>query len=260
MKCDGKVPCTRCQHENNVCCYGERKKSVERRIPPGYVEYLEGQQEVLVRALKKAWSEYVRPSPYAQNIEDPPVHSILEQLGVSVDVYRPHRFGAEFEEDLEKVRSEMVANAAIQAPSISSRGSSPDMLPDITPGLSSGTSSATPSATSDLTFSDPFDRSVQQDYVTSNWFASPQSKLDTVPNNMSGYEFNDPMFVFNPVTSSQSSPCFWPSAMDGQVQSPMQIETDFSGNWSSRSRHGFIAELNSREEDMFDGYINESPE
>ncbi len=254
------MPCTRCQHENNVCYYGERKKSVERRIPPGYVEYLEGQQEVLVRALKKAWSEYIRPRPCAQHVEDPPVHSILEQLGVSVDVHHPHRLGSKFEEDLEKVRNEMVANAAIQAKSISSRGSSPDVLLNTTPDLSSGTSSTVSSATSDFTFSEPFDRSVQQDFVMSNWFASPQSKLDTLHDNTTGYEFNDPMFIFNPVTSSQSTTFFWPSAMDGQVQSETQIDADLSGNWSSRSRYLFKDELNSREEDMFDGYINESPE
>jgi len=88
---------------------------MERRIPPGYVEYLEEQQRILVKALKKTWQQYAAPGSRLHKLEDPPVHSIMEDLGVLAELtsHNPDREDFHFEEDLEKLRQqcEMEAEA-----------------------------------------------------------------------------------------------------------------------------------------------------
>lgn len=131
IKCDGKIPCTRCQAENTVCRFGERKKSVERRIPPGYVEYLEEQQKILVKALKKTWQDFATPGPQLAGVADPPVHSILEDLGVLSDFvsHRRGKGGFRFEEDLEKIRLQCEEAETSDIARHSSRASS--SVPDV---------------------------------------------------------------------------------------------------------------------------------
>ncbi|KAI9728336.1 MAG: hypothetical protein M1828_003736 [Chrysothrix sp. TS-e1954] len=111
--------CDRCRlkkikTENTVCRYGERKKSIERRIPPGYVDYLEDQQKLLVMALKKSRAQGVSSSTAASvsalqsAAADPSVHSILEELGVLSEFpsHRSDESGFRFEEDLEILRQQ----------------------------------------------------------------------------------------------------------------------------------------------------------
>jgi len=195
------VPCTRCQRENNVCCYGERKESVERRIPPGYVEYLERQQEVLVEALKKAWSKHIRPGHQSPNEQDPSVCNILEQLHISVDVRCPHRYSSKFEEDVEKVRSELAANATLNSECISPTKWNTDsalQTPDLVSGLSS-----MGSATSDSTIRNPFEMT-QTESLMADWSAPAPApaplESDTLNDSAMGFAFNDPTFAFNSVS------------------------------------------------------------
>lgn len=91
-----------------MCRFGERKKSIERRIPPGYVEYLEEQQRILVKALKQTWQQHAAPGSRLHGLADPPVHSIMEDLGVLAELasHNPDREDFHFEEDLEKLRQQ----------------------------------------------------------------------------------------------------------------------------------------------------------
>jgi len=178
---------------------------VERRIPPGYVEYLEGQQEVLVEALKKAWSKHIKPGHQSPNEQDPSVYNILEKLHISVDVRYPHHYASRFEEDLEKVRSELAAHATLDSKCISPTEWTTDSSMQ-TPDLASGLSS-TGSATSDSTVRNPCEKTPQTESLMADWSAPAPAPLksDTPKDSAMGCAFNDPTSVFNPVSLILSS-------------------------------------------------------
>ncbi|KAL2039534.1 hypothetical protein N7G274_007806 [Stereocaulon virgatum] len=110
-KCDGSSPCNRCQTDNQVCVFGERKKSHDKVYPKGYVEMLEQQQEKLVNATRDLYIRAVKgetwPGAPLQTTTKgyPLTHDILERLGLLK--LGPQDEGG-FEEDTERLRQNMM--------------------------------------------------------------------------------------------------------------------------------------------------------
>lgn len=110
-KCDGSSPCNRCQTDNQVCVFGERKKSHDKVYPKGYVEMLEQQQEKLVNATRELYTRAVDGGRWpGQPLQVTPkghplTHDILERLGLL-------RLGPQddgtFEENTEILRQKMM--------------------------------------------------------------------------------------------------------------------------------------------------------
>lgn len=104
-QCDGASPCNRCQSDNAICVFGERKKSHDKVYPKGcvllpfpkdhscssfpvsYVEMLEQQQDKLVNALQDLYDRNLKRtawpgSPLEKTVKGIPLtHDILERLG-----------------------------------------------------------------------------------------------------------------------------------------------------------------------------------
>jgi len=103
-KCDGKMPCSRCRADNNICVYGERKKSHDKVYPKGYVEMLEAQQTWLVNGLQSMYTLLDDSNMFpggALDVEDhgrPLTHDMLERLAALPT-------GEHFEEDCEELLS-----------------------------------------------------------------------------------------------------------------------------------------------------------
>ncbi|KAL9085937.1 MAG: hypothetical protein Q9159_004437 [Coniocarpon cinnabarinum] len=81
-------------------------------MPLCYVEYLEEQQQLLVKGLKKSYS-LTEASPGALG-DDPPVHAILEDLNIFSEFppRRQRESAFQFEEDLDLLREKCEADLA----------------------------------------------------------------------------------------------------------------------------------------------------
>lgn len=133
--CDGSSPCGRCQSDNAICVFGERKKAQDKIYPKGfvsnlpmerfqcranavinddsYVEMLEQQQNQLVAGLQALYalvtsSASWKGAPLKESVNGHPLtHDILQRLGVlHLDL------NAEtdaFEEDLDVLRQKFAS-------------------------------------------------------------------------------------------------------------------------------------------------------
>jgi len=113
-KCDGAHPCTRCRLDNTICYYGERKKSVDKVYPKGYVEILELQQAQLVAGLRKAFTILTQcdnfPGGPLPEQEDgfPLTHDILDKLDVlHQPEHNPEGADHTFDDDLDKIQERL---------------------------------------------------------------------------------------------------------------------------------------------------------
>ncbi|KAK2811407.1 hypothetical protein FQN49_008458 [Arthroderma sp. PD_2] len=128
-KCDGVVPCSRCQIDNMVCEFGERKKTQDRVYPKGYVEMLEHQQVQLVSGLQELYriSSNGEPWPGAPLDEGtrgfPLTHSVLDRLGVLEKNGVTDKYGP-FEENFTKAQERLIAHGAEMQRKDSSDGTS----------------------------------------------------------------------------------------------------------------------------------------
>lgn len=111
-KCDGASPCNRCQSDNAICVFGERKKTHDKVYPKGYVEMLEQQQDKLVNALQELYDRNLNrkawPGPPLQKTAKgiPLTHDILERLGLlKLDDQGNYET---FEEDTDVLRQRMI--------------------------------------------------------------------------------------------------------------------------------------------------------
>jgi len=87
-KCDGASPCSRCQTDNTICVFGERKKTHDKKYPHGYTEMLEQQQAQLVACVREMYrllqngegcpGEPLKMAHHGQ----PLTHDILERLNL----------------------------------------------------------------------------------------------------------------------------------------------------------------------------------
>ncbi|KAJ5995353.1 hypothetical protein N7481_002330 [Penicillium waksmanii] len=86
-KCDGHDPCLRCQADNAVCTFGQRKKVHEKSYPKGYAEMLEQQQAWLVNGLQELYHRAVHGQGWPGEPLDlepngfPLTHDMLVSLG-----------------------------------------------------------------------------------------------------------------------------------------------------------------------------------
>lgn len=111
-KCDGASPCNRCQSDNAICVFGERKKSHDKIYPKGYVEMLEQQQDKLVNALQELYDRNLNKKgwpgrPLHKTSKGIPLtHDILDGLGLlKLDDQGKHE---DFEEDPNVLRQKMI--------------------------------------------------------------------------------------------------------------------------------------------------------
>ncbi|KZF18878.1 hypothetical protein L228DRAFT_251744 [Xylona heveae TC161] len=115
-KCDGASPCSRCQTDNAICVFGERRKSHDKVYPKGYVEMLERQQAQLVAGLQELYKRSLSGqgwsgAPLRESTNGHPLtHDILERLGA----LKPNSkdFEEEFEEDLLLLQRRLLENGA----------------------------------------------------------------------------------------------------------------------------------------------------
>ncbi|KAL9076358.1 MAG: hypothetical protein Q9161_001074 [Pseudevernia consocians] len=112
LQCDGASPCNRCQSDNAICVFGERKKSHDKVYPKGYVEMLEQQQDKLVNALQELYDRNLNrkawPGPPLQKTAKgiPLTHDILDRLGLlKLDDQGNYET---FEEDTDVLRQKMI--------------------------------------------------------------------------------------------------------------------------------------------------------
>lgn len=52
-KCDGLLPCQRCQADDQICVFSERKRAKDKTYPKGYVELLESRTQALADAIHR---------------------------------------------------------------------------------------------------------------------------------------------------------------------------------------------------------------
>ncbi|KAF2751647.1 hypothetical protein M011DRAFT_482479 [Sporormia fimetaria CBS 119925] len=89
-KCDGLSFCGRCQADNLVCSYGERKQNTDKGHPKGYAEMLEHYHGILIQALQLLYHIAVKGEPFkelplqAANGTQPYTQHILEAVGISL--------------------------------------------------------------------------------------------------------------------------------------------------------------------------------
>lgn len=139
-----------------------------------YVEYLEEQQKLLVRALKSSWSQSRSPTSTWYGDPDPPIHAILEDLGVLSEgpASRSAAPGFVFEEDLEELRSRCEFEADDP---VSSASQGPSQVPSQAPSHAPtpATNSPAPSvsrpppAAGEPLMPDPWSQSAQQSLLPS---------------------------------------------------------------------------------------------
>ncbi|KAJ5688501.1 hypothetical protein N7462_002893 [Penicillium macrosclerotiorum] len=90
-KCDGAIPCLRCQADRTPCIFGERKNTKTKVYPQGYVEMLEQQQRRLVRGLLNLYHRTAEGKGWPgdllglQTNGHPLTHVLLARLGVLDD-------------------------------------------------------------------------------------------------------------------------------------------------------------------------------
>ncbi|KAK4990663.1 Fluconazole resistance protein 1 [Elasticomyces elasticus] len=127
-KCDGNQPCARCQADNAICVFGERKKSRDKVYPKGYVEVLEHQQSQLVLGVQEMYHRLLSgqgwPGPPLSEAKGHPLtHDILAQL----DVLEPRQQSSEelnvFEEDFRRLQERLLSGDATDAQRRSSTSS-----------------------------------------------------------------------------------------------------------------------------------------
>ncbi|KAK5114321.1 hypothetical protein LTR62_002572 [Meristemomyces frigidus] len=116
-KCDGNSPCSRCQADNTICVFGERKKSQDKVYPRGYVEMLEQQQSQLVAALRityqKLGSAGAWPGPTLPEVNGYPLtHDILAALDLLESKQDGTGEPEMFEEDCDRLKSRLLAGGA----------------------------------------------------------------------------------------------------------------------------------------------------
>ncbi|KAJ5302393.1 Zn(II)2Cys6 transcription factor [Penicillium antarcticum] len=88
IKCDGATRCLRCQGDNAICIYGDRKKAHDKVYPKGYAQLLQQQQRWLVNGIQKLYQciqigEGWPADPLKHETNNQPLtHDILTALGV----------------------------------------------------------------------------------------------------------------------------------------------------------------------------------
>ncbi|OQO01649.1 hypothetical protein B0A48_12686 [Cryoendolithus antarcticus] len=123
-KCNGEVPCSRCKADDQICVFGERKRSHDKIYPKGYVEQLEQQQGQMASGLRELYQRALsdghwRGSSLAETDGKPLVHDILAGLGLLLD----SKTGDEAEpfiEDFKEMQKHLISNGA---PLVHRRGS-----------------------------------------------------------------------------------------------------------------------------------------
>ena len=132
LQCDGSSPCGRCQSDNAICVFGERKKTQDKIYPKGfvsnlpkklpcsanavighdsYVEMLEQQQNQLVNGLQELYALVIsraswKGAPLKESANGHPLTpDILDRLGV---LKLDWNVGAEaFDENLSVLRQKL---------------------------------------------------------------------------------------------------------------------------------------------------------
>jgi len=115
-KCDGNSPCGRCQSDNAICVFGERRKSQDKVYPKGFVEQLENNQPLMVAGLQEMYKRMVAAGAWeGPLLKDslhgaPLTHDILEKLGVlKKDTEGNMEY---FEDDPEMIKVRLFAHGA----------------------------------------------------------------------------------------------------------------------------------------------------
>lgn len=107
-----------------------RYKFLIRQIPTkwnSYVEYLEEQQKLLVRALKKAYNLSIPSRSRPRGITEPSVHTMLEELDILPEFPLQHsgQDMNQFEENLEQLRKQYEAEVDVKEQARKSTVTSP---------------------------------------------------------------------------------------------------------------------------------------
>ncbi|PGH12574.1 hypothetical protein AJ79_04195 [Helicocarpus griseus UAMH5409] len=114
-KCDGTCPCGRCQADNAICQYGERRKAADKVYPKGYVETLEDQMQTLVKGIQDLYKMILEggiwPGEPLREVNGKPLtHDILARLGHLKE--DSHGNVQHFEEDVDKIQQKLIDNGA----------------------------------------------------------------------------------------------------------------------------------------------------
>ncbi|KAI9852552.1 MAG: hypothetical protein M1838_000420 [Thelocarpon superellum] len=115
-KCDGDSPCGRCKTDNAICYFGERRRSLDRVYPRGYVEMLEQQQAQLVAGVQELYRRtqdgtgWTGPPLPASDSGHPLTHALLERLGALKAGH--HGDHGTFEEDLHSAQTKLFESGA----------------------------------------------------------------------------------------------------------------------------------------------------
>jgi hypothetical protein len=116
-KCNGANPCSRCQQDNAICKFGERKKVHDKVYPKGYVEMLESQQRQLQAGLQDLYKRAIKGEGWlGEPLKEsghggPLIHDILERLGALKDDYEDDEVEG-YQEDLQALQLKLFEQGA----------------------------------------------------------------------------------------------------------------------------------------------------
>ncbi|KAI9652435.1 MAG: hypothetical protein M1831_006778 [Alyxoria varia] len=171
-----------------------------------YVEYLEDSQQLLVKALKKSWTQSLPAGTETQPPDDPSVHAILQDLGVLSESAAQSSSGEgfRFDEDLENVRHSLE-----EGPSYSNQSLSSSQAPSRVP------SRPTSDAPSPVNLSPTMERrGVARGFPEQGIYPNQYARLPQVPTSMSLQEHQATWFDTTPISHSATYPTLFPPAPD----------------------------------------------
>ncbi|KAL2818314.1 hypothetical protein BJX63DRAFT_70535 [Aspergillus granulosus] len=109
-KCDGKQPCNRCSSYNHPCLFRERKATQAKIYSRGFVEMLESQHSLVVKALQRLYKlcttkEGFPGEPLVESSDGYPLtHAILDRLGLIKLAENSSKNGDQDNDDLQYLR------------------------------------------------------------------------------------------------------------------------------------------------------------
>ncbi|KAG0158501.1 hypothetical protein PDIDSM_6016 [Penicillium digitatum] len=138
-KCDGEQPCNRCSVYNHPCLFRERKATQTKVYSRGFVEMLESQHSLVVKALQKLYkfcinNEGFPGDPLAEAPDGHPLtHAILDRLGL---IKQAEENADEPDEDSEDLRYLRLLSTSTECSVTAEPSPEPTTPPEPSPTIS----------------------------------------------------------------------------------------------------------------------------